>query len=716
MSVKLDETMNLREGKLQKKVSILKGYKEQWFVLTKKGCLQYFAEKPTESQQAPKGQMILLLSDVMPKKDRVSFKISSVNNQKYSLRAQDSDTRDEWIQDIFCIRSELYTKMFRGMYANKARSESEYNRTAPEDNDNVNDSDFEDVPIVNEESLFQEKDEKPFFAVAAIDFGTTYSGCAFSTVNNFKSDPMKLETIEIDGKDKSTHKTPTVLLLNNNGTFHSFGAKAEREYASLAAKGKTHEFYYFERFKMQLYKEKKLSSNVVIKDASGKTMKAVLVFAICIEYIKDRVMERLSRAISNLLDDEIHWVLTVPAIWNEQARQFMSTAAEMAGIPRDNLSLALEPEAAAMCCKYLEIHKPGIRSSSVLGAFAPGARFMVVDMGGGTIDITVSEVLASGQLKEIYNATGGPWGGNYVNKEIVKTLSEAIGWEKIRKLRAEDLDEYFDLTQNIEIEKRCNTHGERLEIKISKEFGKKIKINDAYKEDVKAHPKSLELSASSIQRIMSNSIDKVTNHVKKLLQKEETNGVKTILLVGGYAASDSVQQQFRNNFALKFKIISPLNPDMIVLRGAVIIGHMREAIIGRVSRCHYGIALKYTQAERRISINESDVKIFVAYIKKGQTIQVGEVFTVPDIVVEAATTKLNIAVYTSEETEPTSKIDNEHFARIGSIIITVPQFKDKSVVNLTISYDETEFKVAATDTNTGRHFCGVFNFLEKELK
>jgi len=36
---------------------------------------------------------------------------------------------------------------------------------------------------------------------------------------------------------------------------------------------------------------------------------------------------------------------------------------------------------------------------------------MVVDCGGGTVDITVYEMMSdSGKLKELYMATGGPYG------------------------------------------------------------------------------------------------------------------------------------------------------------------------------------------------------------------------------------------------------------------------------------------------------------------
>jgi len=46
-----------------------------------------------------------------------------------------------------------------------------------------------------------------------------------------------------------------------------------------------------------------------------------------------------------------------------------------------------------------------------------GTRYMVVDCGGGTVDITVYEMTSdTGKLKELYMATGGPYGstGMYV--------------------------------------------------------------------------------------------------------------------------------------------------------------------------------------------------------------------------------------------------------------------------------------------------------------
>ena len=66
----------------------------------------------------------------------------------------------------------------------------------------------------------------------------------------------------------------------------------------------------------------------------------------------------------------LRWVLTVPAIWDDEARKFMRFAAEQAGIggggddcaakdaAPSRLALALEPEAAAIAAI------PSVRSAS----------------------------------------------------------------------------------------------------------------------------------------------------------------------------------------------------------------------------------------------------------------------------------------------------------------------------------------------------------------
>ena len=93
--------------------------------------------------------------------------------------------------------------------------------------------------------------EDKHFVVAAIDFGTTYSGYAFS----FTRDPDSIHMMrKWEGGDPgvSNQKTPTTLLLKTNGEFHSFGFSA-RDYYHDLEESEAKRWYYFEKFKMSLH-------------------------------------------------------------------------------------------------------------------------------------------------------------------------------------------------------------------------------------------------------------------------------------------------------------------------------------------------------------------------------------------------------------------------------------------------------------------------------
>ena len=63
--------------------------------------------------------------------------------------------------------------------------------------------------------------------------------------------------------------------------------------------------------------------------ANGRSFPAVLVFAHSLNYFKHMCLQELGgQMLSNLVTaSDIQWVITVPAIWRESAKQFMRRAA-----------------------------------------------------------------------------------------------------------------------------------------------------------------------------------------------------------------------------------------------------------------------------------------------------------------------------------------------------------------------------------------------------
>lgn len=92
-------------------------------------------------------------------------------------------------------------------------------------------------------------------------------------------------------------------------------------------------------------------------------------------------------------------------------------------------------------------------------------RYMVVDCGGGTVDITVHELRRAGgssaqgaaedsTLRELHKATGGPWGSVRVDQEFVALLGDTFGAEFVEQFRLKRPAAFVELMLSFEARKR----------------------------------------------------------------------------------------------------------------------------------------------------------------------------------------------------------------------------------------------------------------------
>ena len=60
---------------------------------------------------------------------------------------------------------------------------------------------------------------------------------------------------------------------------------------------------------------------------SGEQYYLLEVIAYVLKHLKQRLRDKLSRAAPELTTADIHWVITVPAIWKQDGKQMMREAA-----------------------------------------------------------------------------------------------------------------------------------------------------------------------------------------------------------------------------------------------------------------------------------------------------------------------------------------------------------------------------------------------------
>lgn len=91
--------------------------------------------------------------------------------------------------------------------------------------------------------------------MVAIDFGTTYSGFAFSFIKDQGKDAIFMNKDWINEQGSRTSKTPTCLLLRPDLSFDSFGYEAIEKYAGLEDESEEKEYLFFKHFKMALHSD-----------------------------------------------------------------------------------------------------------------------------------------------------------------------------------------------------------------------------------------------------------------------------------------------------------------------------------------------------------------------------------------------------------------------------------------------------------------------------
>lgn len=331
--------------------------------------------------------------------------------------------------------------------------------------------------------------------------------------------------------------------------------------------------------------------------------------------------------------------------------------------------------------------------------------------------------METGQLKEISSASGGPWGGNMINNKLWILIRGILGPETIKQFTEHCCDDYLELVREIEIKKRSISLNTKFSIKLPYSLRSLVKkanpnmISKQYLGKAEIVKNNLKINSEVIMSIYDEGVDQIVGYIDGLLKKAENKGVSSILLVGGYASFEVLKETIINKFS-NFQVICPLQPDVAVLTGAVITGHMQTPIVGRLSKYHYGIAI-VSEDRGHLSFDRSFMPVtatkqeFHTIIQKGKPIKVNDFVTEYDFPVHFQNQReACIRIYASDMDEPPVLITKENCRKIGDILIRLPFFKKPTKLKIGISNDETEFKVVARDENTGRCYPGSCRFLE----
>ncbi|KAL4230324.1 Heat shock 70 kDa protein 12A [Mactra antiquata] len=518
--------------------------------------------------------------------------------------------------------------------------------------------------------------------------------------------------------------TPTVILFDEHKKFHSFGYKAEEAYSELALNNEHHKWYFFKRFKMILHENK-----IKIEDVKEKKMLASEVFRGAIEYLKDNVLDCLTEGIV-LQNSDIHWVLTIPAIWTVSAKQVMREAANKAGIYVTQLSIVLESEAAISFCQMIPRDK--IKGSDVakFDIASPGTKFMVISLEDNTSDTTVYERRDDGGLRELHTANGGAWGGTKVKEEFFSMIIELVGGPIFTKFINENWEEYLDMQNQLEIKIHMvtpKTSG-KMSITIphallqtfeSKSGEKVMEAIDGspYARKIIWKGEKMRIDAQVFKNLFKPCTDKIVKNIKNLLKYPDVQGTNIFYMVGKFSESEMIQDAITTALPRK-NVIIPDAPRLAVLKGAVIFGHRPIAITSRKSKYTYGINISppfdptIHPEDHRVSVDGNDRcrDVFKKYILEGETVRVGEAKSGEHVTLNTNQCEMLLNVFACPRQNPLF-VDEGDVEYLGNIAVNLPEYADEVRVEVKMILSEAELIVEAEEMSKRTKYRAYFEDL-----
>ncbi|KAI8996924.1 hypothetical protein BDB01DRAFT_769099 [Pilobolus umbonatus] len=438
-----------------------------------------------------------------------------------------------------------------------------------------------------------------------IDFGTTFSGCSYIIGSAEKKDGSKSPQVNVvdkwpDFTGTTSHKTPTALMFkisDDSTTLKLWGQKAKNK------KAVKNEFL-VEKFKLLLTPDDEVAKHKSFpvnekdkgKDKQPQRLSRWTPIQLVSFYLKafnEFVLKKHIMKSKELKGKtpNFTYCLTVPAMWDEKAKSTTKEAALLAGlVPRDkkdNLYLISEPAAAALYCDH----------SFKEFDLNPGTKFMVVDAGGGTVDIISFEVIQSDSdndknnednvaLKELCQGDGGKCGSTYLDARfrdyLVKIFNE-------NGVKSSD-DDYKKIVDHfIDNGKKSFRRGRtNAPVKIPLPSGVSATKKPPFLKDGYITFTYEEIDEEVFKPIIDQITKLINDQFDKLEEAVGSKDINSILLVGGFGQSDYLRSALKERFPGRHIPVPPQGVSAIS-RGAVSFAYKPRMVTEKVARKTYSM-------------------------------------------------------------------------------------------------------------------------------
>ncbi|CAG8668072.1 9322_t:CDS:2, partial [Ambispora gerdemannii] len=289
-----------------------------------------------------------------------------------------------------------------------------------------------------------------------------------------------------------------------------------------------------------------------------------------------------------------------------------------------------------------------------------GDSFMIVDCGGGTIDLTVRTLLPGSKLSELTESTGGFCGSTYIDKEFKKFLARKIGLSAYQLLEEKHYPQLQYLVQYFCTQVKLPFDGierswRNKEIDLEEVCPVLLQYVKGEERDILEESEwMIELDFLLVKSFFDSVVGQIINLIHRQISKSRKN-ISAIFLVGGFSESKYLLLKIRNEFNARIPYISvPSGPIASIVRGAALYGLKMDTIKTRVLRNTYGIRMlrDWTPNDpvSRIIMIDSEKRIcyFERLAKKSTEVPVDQEFKKKVCPVYKNQSKASFMIYTTK--------------------------------------------------------------------
>ncbi|KAL1860361.1 hypothetical protein Daus18300_009274 [Diaporthe australafricana] len=414
--------------------------------------------------------------------------------------------------------------------------------------------------------------------VVGVDFGTTFSGIAWAVSLGDRPGDVEVNKRwpNITGYDRFSEKVPTKLRrVGNDEIQWGFLVPPDAPNAEV-----------LHWFKLRLDDRASVASLIPENIRALNERKADEVICDYLSLLGSHLRRNLANQLGTVLVDdyELKYVLTVPAIWSERATERTKRAFQDAMELRAarDITVISEPEAAAISVLH--------RAEALI--VDEGECFMILDAGGGTVDL-ISYVIR--QLHPLMVDEAVPGSGDVCGGA---TVTDRFRTWLLSKIKDED---YFDdevLKDAVEVfETRIKPLVNSASLANNQSFSVTVR-GLADNNQIGIQNELITVSAGDLVSFFQPSVERI-----KLLVAEQIAAsnvpITAIIMVGGYGRCQYIREELEEDSLIterQIQIYQAAHAWTAVVEGAVLKGlhevspedSTRIRVGNYMARKHYG--------------------------------------------------------------------------------------------------------------------------------